>query len=82
MSGCLISFTKRELKIRTSEGTSALLTDKKTSFSSRSAISCCLDAVNDESALVIELRIKLRYAAGAGNFLNRPRSRFDCAGAS
>jgi hypothetical protein len=82
VSECLISFTKRELKIRTSESISALLIDKKTFFSSRSAIFCCLDAINDESALMIELRVKLRYAIEAKNFLSRSRSRFDDAKAS
>jgi hypothetical protein len=54
------------------------LTDKKTSFSSNSAISCCLDAVNDEDeSAVIELEIKLRYAIEAEYFLDRSRSRFD-----
>jgi hypothetical protein len=51
------------------------LTDKKTPFSSKSAISCCLEAVNDESMLVIELRVKLRYAVEAEYFLDRPRPR-------
>jgi hypothetical protein len=73
---CLISFTKRKLKIRTSESISALLIDKKISFSSKSTIFCCLDAMSDESA-VIELRIKLRYAIEAKYFLDRSRSRFD-----
>jgi hypothetical protein len=78
VSECLILFTKRKLKIRTSERTSALLTDKKTFFSSRSAIFCCLDAMNDEDeSAVIELRIKLRYAIKAEYFLDRSRSRFD-----
>jgi hypothetical protein len=54
---CLISFTKQELKIWILEDILALLTDKKTFFSSKSTISCCLDAMNDESTLVIELRI-------------------------
>jgi hypothetical protein len=54
---------------------SILLIDKKTSFSSNSAIFCCLDAMNDESRLVIELRIKLRYAAEAKYFLDRSRPR-------
>jgi hypothetical protein len=72
---CLISFTKRELKIRTLRKTSVLLTDKKISFSSNSTISCCLDAMNDESTLVIELRVKLRYAIETEYFLDRSRSR-------
>jgi hypothetical protein len=71
---CLISFTKRKLKIRISEETSVLLIDKKTSFSSNSAIFCCLYAMNNESA-VIELKIKLRYAIEAKYFLDRSRSR-------
>jgi hypothetical protein len=74
MLECLILFTKRKLKIRTSERTSVLLIDKKISFSSNSAIFCCLDAMNDESA-VIELKIKLRYAIEAKYFLDRSRSR-------
>jgi hypothetical protein len=61
--------------VRTSEEISALLTDKKTSFSSNSAIFCCLDAMNDESALVIALRVKLRYAIEVEYFLDRSRPR-------
>jgi hypothetical protein len=76
VSECLISFTKRELKIRTSERISILLTSKKTFFSSRSAIFCCLDAMNDEDeSSMIELRIKLRYAIEAKYFLDCSRSR-------
>ncbi len=74
MLECLILFTKWKLKIRTSEKTSALLTDKNTSFSSNLAIFWCLDAINDESAL-IKLKIKLRYAIEAEYFLDRSRSR-------
>jgi hypothetical protein len=77
VSECLISFTKRKLKIRTSEEISILFIDKKISFSSNSAIFCCLDAMNDESTLMIELRVKLRYAIEARYFLDRSRSRFD-----
>ncbi len=58
-----------------SEKISALLVDKKTSFSSNSAIFHCLDAVNDESALMIALRVKLRYAIEVKYFLDRSRSR-------
>jgi hypothetical protein len=71
----LIWFTKRELKMWKSEKISALLVDKKTSFSSNSAIFHCLDAVNDESALMIALRVKLRYAIEVKYFLDRSRSR-------
>ncbi len=79
---CSISFTKRKLKIRTLKRTSALLTDKKTFFSSNSAILCCLDAMNDESMFMIQLRIKLRYAIETRNFLSRSRFCFDDAKAS
>jgi hypothetical protein len=82
MSECLISFTKRKLKIRTSEEISILLIDKKTSFSSNSAIFCCFDAMNDESRLMIELRVKLKYAIETKYFLDRSRSRVDDSDAS
>ncbi len=65
-------FTKRMLKIRTLKNTSALLTDKKISFSSRSTIFCCLDAMNDDDeSTMIELRIKLRYVIKIEYFLDR-----------
>jgi hypothetical protein len=70
---CLISFTKRKLKVRTSEEISALLTDKKIIFSSRSTIFCCLDAMKKKSTLVVELRVKLRYAIEIEYFLDRSR---------
>jgi hypothetical protein len=73
MLECLISFTKRKLKIRTSKKISVLLTDKKISFSSKSTIFCCLDAVNWNTVeLVIELSM---YAVETEYFLGRPRSR-------
>jgi hypothetical protein len=68
---CLISFTKRELKIRTSAGTFFLLIGINTPFSSSSVISFCLNEVNDESTLMI----KTKLVADAKNFLSRPRSR-------
>jgi hypothetical protein len=51
MSKCLISSTNRELKMRTSNDTSFLFTDWKTSFSMRSLIFFCLDAANWEEAM-------------------------------
>jgi hypothetical protein len=51
ISRCLISFTNRELNMRTSNDTSSVLIDWKTSFSMRSLISFCLNAVNWESAI-------------------------------
>jgi hypothetical protein len=74
ISECLISFTKRKLKIRTSVDTFFLLTGMNTPFSSRPAIFFCRDAVNDEttdSAVVL----KMKLAVGAEYFLNRSRSR-------
>jgi hypothetical protein len=74
----LMLFTKRMLKIRTLKNTSALLTDKKISFSSRSTIFCCLDAMNDDDeSTMIELRIKLRYVIKIEYFLDRSWSRFN-----
>jgi hypothetical protein len=51
MSRCLISSTNRELKMRTSNDTSFLFIDWKTSFSMRSLISFCLDSANWERAM-------------------------------
>ncbi len=71
---CLISFTKRKLKIRTSADTFFLLIDINISFSSRSTISFCRDAMNDDttdSAIVL----KMKLAIDARNFLSRSRSR-------
>jgi hypothetical protein len=71
---CLISFTKRELKIRTSADTFFLLTDINTAFPSKPAISFCLNAMNDDttdSAVVL----KMKLAVDAKNFLSRSRSR-------
>ncbi len=72
VSECLISFTKRKLKIRTSVDTFLLLIDMNTSFSSNSTISFCLNEVNDESTLMI---LKTKLAIDARNFLSRSRSR-------
>ncbi len=54
------------------DDTSLLLIDKKTSFSSRSTISFCLNAMNDESTLMM---LKMTLTTGGRNFLSRPRSR-------
>jgi hypothetical protein len=51
ISRCLISFTNRKLKMRTSDDTSFLLIDWKTSFSMRSLISFCLNDANWERAM-------------------------------
>jgi hypothetical protein len=51
MSKCLISSTNRELNMRTSNDTSSIFTDWKTSFSMRSLISFCLNAANWKSAI-------------------------------
>jgi hypothetical protein len=51
MSKCLISFTNRELKMRTSSDTSFLFTDWKTFFSMKSLIFFCLNAANWERAM-------------------------------
>jgi hypothetical protein len=51
VSKCLISSTNRELNMRTSNDTSSVFTDWKTSFSIRSLISFCLNAANWESAI-------------------------------
>jgi hypothetical protein len=51
MSRCLISSTNRELKMRTSNDTSFLFIDWKTSFSMRSLIFFCLNAANWERAM-------------------------------
>ncbi len=72
ISECLISFTKRKLKIRTSVDTSFLLIDINTSFSSSLIISFCLNKMNDESTLMI---LKMKLAIDARNFLKQPRSR-------
>ncbi len=72
---CLISFTKRELKIRTSVDTFLLLTDMNISFSSSSTISFCRDAVNDDTKLIVSIVLKMKLAIDAKNFLNRSRSR-------
>jgi hypothetical protein len=68
----LTSFTNRELKIRIFADTFFLLTDKNTLFSSKSTISFCLNAVNDESTLIV---LKMTLAIDARYFLNRPRQR-------
>ncbi len=73
MPECLISFTKRESKIRTSVDTFFLLTDINTSFSSSSAISFCLNAVNDD--IIDSTVLKTKLAVDAKNFLSRPRPR-------
>jgi hypothetical protein len=73
VSECLISSTKRKLKIWTYVDTSLFLIDIKTPFSSRSTISFCRDAMNDDTTDSTVLKIKL--ATGVKNFLNRPRSR-------
>jgi hypothetical protein len=51
VSKCFISSTNRELNIRTSDDTSFLLTDWKTSFSMRSLISFFLNAANWRKAM-------------------------------
>jgi hypothetical protein len=51
ISRCLISFTNRKLNMRTSNDTSFIFIDWKTSFSMRSLISFCLNAANWESAI-------------------------------
>jgi hypothetical protein len=51
ISKCLISFTNRKLNMRTSDNTSSLFTDRKTSFTMRSFISFCLNAANWERAM-------------------------------
>ncbi len=79
MSECFISFTNRELKIRTSVDTSSLLIGSKIPFFSSSAIFFARDAVNGGSILVVVLSIKLVYAVGAGNFLGRSRPRLTSA---
>ncbi len=79
ISECFISFTNRELKIRTSIDTLSLLIDSKTSFSSSSAISFVRDAMNEKSISVMILSIKLMYAIDAENFLDRSRSRLTSA---
>jgi hypothetical protein len=58
--------------MRTSAGTFSLLTGMNTPFSSSSAISFCLNEVNDESMLMI---LKMTLAIDAKYFLNRPRPR-------
>ncbi len=74
MSECFISFTNRELKIRTFVDTSFLLIDTNTSFSSSSTISFARDAMNEK--LIVEiLSIKLMYAIDAESFLDRSRFR-------
>jgi hypothetical protein len=73
VSEFLTSSTNRELKIRIFADTSLLLIDKKTSFSNRSTISFCLNAMNDELMLMI---LKMTLTIDAKYFLNRPRSRF------
>ncbi len=75
MSECLISFTKRKLKIRTSVDTFLLLIDIKTPFSSSSTISFCRDAVNDDTGLIASIVLKMKLAIDERNFLRRPRSR-------
>ncbi len=80
ISECFISFTNRDLKIRTSADTSSLLTDSNTLFSSRSTISFCLNEINDkstndESTLMI-LKMTSAIAIDARYFLDRSRSRF------
>jgi hypothetical protein len=74
ISECLISFTKRKLKIRTSVDTFLLLIDMNISFFSKFAISFCLNAMNDDttdSAIVLKMKLTIN----AKNFLNRLRSR-------
>jgi hypothetical protein len=51
MPRCLISFTNRELKMRTSNDTSFLFIDWKTFFSMRSLIFFCLNAANWKKAM-------------------------------
>ncbi len=70
----LISFTKRELKIQTFVNTFLLLTDINTSFSNKSTISFCRDAMNDDttdSAIVLKMKLTI----DAKNFLSWSRSR-------
>ncbi len=78
MSECLISFTKRELKIRTSVDTFLLLTDKKTLFWRKSTISFCLNAMNDEliNDELMLMILKTTLTIDAKYFLDRSRSRF------
>jgi hypothetical protein len=59
ISRCLISFTNRKLNMQTSDDTSSLFTDWKTSFSMRSLISFCLNAANWKRAMcTIESNLK------------------------
>jgi hypothetical protein len=59
ISRCLISFTNRKLNMRTSNDTSSLFIDRKTSFSMRSFISFCLNAANWKRAMcMIESNLK------------------------
>ncbi len=59
ISRCLISFTNRKLKMRTSDDTSFLRTNWKTSFSMISLISFCLNDANWEKAMcMIESSLK------------------------
>jgi hypothetical protein len=64
MSRCLISFTNRKLKMRTSNDTSFLFIDWKTFFSMRLLIFFCLDAANWEKAMCT---IKSNLNATANN---------------
>ncbi len=73
MLECLISFTKRKLKIRTSVDTFLLLIDINISFSNKSTISFCRNEINDDATDSIVLKTKL--AIDAKYFLNRSRSR-------
>jgi hypothetical protein len=73
VSECLILFTKRELKIRTSADTFFLLIDINTSFSRSSTISFCRDAMNDDTTDSIVLKTKL--ATDVRYFLSRSRPR-------
>jgi hypothetical protein len=73
MSQFLTSSTNRELKIRIFDDTSFLLIDKKTPFSSRSTISFCLNAVNDDDESMLMI-LKMTLTIDAEYFLDRPRS--------
>jgi hypothetical protein len=76
VSEYLISSTNRELKIRIFVDTFFLLTDKKISFSSKSTIFFCLNAMNDESILIESIiASKTKLTIDAKYFLDRSRSR-------
>jgi hypothetical protein len=76
VSEFLTSSTNRELKIRIFVDTSLLLTDMKTSFLSKSTISFCLNAMNDESMLMIlKMTLTMTLTINTKYFLDRSRSR-------